>query len=129
MSSPPPAAAVSARDAAPPRPRWQVLLVRPETVTFLLLVGAIIVASKLSPFFSDIGFILESSTYYFEYSFVALALTLVIIAGEIDLSPAAMMALSACVFAASFQAGLPIWLAIAVALIAGGMMGLFKPFL
>jgi rhamnose transport system permease protein len=129
MSSPPPAAAVSARDAAPPRPRWQVLLVRPETVTFLLLVGAIIVASKLSPFFSDIGFILESSTYYFEYSFVALALTLVIIAGEIDLSPAAMMALSACVFAASFQAGLPIWLAIAVALIAGGMMGLFNAIL
>jgi rhamnose transport system permease protein len=69
---------------------------------------------------------MESSTYYFEYSIVALVLTLVIISGEIDLSPASMMALSACVFAASFQAGAPIWLAIIASLASGLLMGLFN---
>jgi rhamnose transport system permease protein len=120
---------VSAREAAPARPLWQVLLVRPETVTVLLLVGAVVVGSRLSPFFSDIGFILESSTYYTEYSIVALVLTLVIISGEIDLSPASMMALSACVFAASFQAGAPIWMAILASLASGLLMGLLNAIL
>ena len=117
------------RDAATPRPRWQVLLVRPETMTLLLLIGAVIVASNLSPFFSDINFILESSTYYVEYAIVALVLTLVIISGEIDLSPAAMMALSACVFASCFQAGVPIGLAMLAGLIAGLAMGAFNALL
>jgi rhamnose transport system permease protein len=106
-----------------------VLLIRPETMTLGLLIVAILVASKLSPFFSDIGFILESSTYYVEYAIVALVLTLVIISGEIDLSPASMMALSACVFAASFKAGVPIELAIVLSLATGVIMGLFNALL
>lgn len=112
--------------AAPARPRWQVLVVRPETGTLVLLIGASVVASNLSPFFSDLRFILESSTYYVEFAIVALVLTLVIISGEIDLSPAAMMALAACVFAWCFQAGLPIALAIPAALLAGLAMGAFN---
>lgn len=111
------------QNAAPARPRWQVLLVRPETVALLLLIGASIVAANLSPFFSDLRFILESSTYYMEFALVALVLTLVIISGEIDLSPAAMMALSACVFASAFQAGLPIGLAIVAGLATGALLG------
>ena len=118
--------APAVQDAAPLRPRWQVLLVRPETMTLALLVLAFLVASRLSPFFSDISFILESSTYYAEYSIVALALTLVIIAGEIDLSPAATMALTACVFAASFKAGLPIEAAIPLGLATGVVLGAFN---
>ena len=121
--------APAVQDAAAPRPRWHVLLVRPETMTLVLLLGAIVLASNLSPFFSDIGFILESSTYYVEYSIVALVLTLVIISGEIDLSPASMMALSACVFASCFQAGLPIGLALLAGLLAGIAMGALNGFL
>ena len=118
--------APAVQDAAPLRPRWQVLLVRPETMTLALLVLAILVASRLSPFFSDLGFILESSTYYAEYAIVAVALTLVIIAGEIDLSPAATMALSACVFASSYKAGLPIEAAIPLGLATGVVLGAFN---
>jgi rhamnose transport system permease protein len=121
--------APAVQDAAKPRPRWHVLLVRPETMTLLLLLGAIVLASNLSPFFSDLNFILESSTYYVEYAIVALVLTLVIISGEIDLSPASMMALSACVFAAAFQAGAPIAAAILLSLLAGTAMGAFNGFL
>lgn len=111
---------------APARPRWQAWVVRPETGTLILLIGAVVVASNLSPFFSDLRFILESSTYYIEFAIVALVLTLVIISGEIDLSPAAMMALSACVFAWCFQAGLPIGLAMPAAVLAGLAMGAFN---
>lgn len=116
-------------DAAPARPLWQVVLIRPETMTLALLIAATIVASRLSPFFSDIGFILESATYYTEYALVALVLTLVIISGEIDLSPASMMALSACIFAAAFQMGVPVPLAILAALAAGVGMGAFNGWL
>lgn len=116
-------------DAAPLRPRWQVLLIRPEVMTLALLIGAFVVASRLSPFFSDASFILESSTYYVEFAIVALVLTLVIISGEIDLSPASTMALSACVFASSFKAGLPIELAIGLGLATGLALGAFNALL
>lgn len=116
----------TARDVAAPRPRWQVILVRPETATFIFLVIATIVATRLSPFFADVSFILESSTYYVEYSIVALVLTMVIISGEIDLSPASMMALSACLFAVAYREGAPIPVAVVVSLVSGLAMGAFN---
>ena len=71
-------AQVASRDAAPPRPLWQVVLVRPETMTFVLLVLAVIVASQLSEFFLDISYILKSFTLSAEFAIAALVLTMVI---------------------------------------------------
>ena len=112
--------------AAGARPLWQVALVRPETMTLALLVAASVAATRLSPFFADLTFILESATFYVEYAIVALVLTIVIVSGEIDLSPAAMMAFSACVFGALVQAGLPIGLGMAGAVASGAAMGAFN---
>jgi rhamnose transport system permease protein len=117
---------VSALDAATPRPRWQVILIRPETMTLVLLVLAFVVSSLISPYFLDINYILSSFTIYAEFSIVALVLTMVIIAGEIDLSPAANMALSACLFAWTFQATGSMPLAILVGIGAGLLMGAFN---
>jgi rhamnose transport system permease protein len=114
------------QDAAPARPRWQTLLIRPETMTFILLVLGIFAGSQLSPFFLDISYILRSFTLYAELAIVALVLTMVIIAGEIDLSPAANMALSACVFAWAQASGVPIPFAILIGLGAGLLMGLLN---
>jgi rhamnose transport system permease protein len=114
------------REAAPARPRWQVLLFRPETMTFVLLVAGLFGASALSPYFLDIQYILGSFALSAEFAMVALVLTLVIIAGEIDLSPAANMALSACLFAYAQQAGVPMPLAIGIGVIAGLVMGLIN---
>lgn len=118
--------AVSALDAAKPRPRWQVILIRPETMTFALLIGALIVASLLSPYFLDVTYILQSFTLSAEFAIIALVLTMVIIAGEIDLSPAATMALSACLFALSYQSGVPMWLSIGIGIGSGMLMGLLN---
>jgi rhamnose transport system permease protein len=114
------------REAAPPRPTWQVILVRPESMTFLLLIIGIIVGSQLSQYFLDINYILKSFTLSAEFAIVALVLTMVIIAGEIDLSPAANMSLSACLFAYAQQAGIPMPIAIGIGLASGLAMGLLN---
>ena len=114
------------QDAAVPRPRWQVLLIRPETMTFILLVLGIFAADCCRPSFSTSPTSCEASPCMPSSRIVALVLTLVIIAGEIDLSPAANMALSACIFAWAQQAGVPIPLAIVIGLASGLLMGAFN---
>jgi rhamnose transport system permease protein len=119
----------SARDAAPPRPLWQVIVIRPETMTLVLLVLAVFGASLLSPYFLDINYILRSFTLSAELAIVALVLTMVIISGEIDLSAASAMALSACLFAFAQDAGVPMPLAILIGLGSGLAMGALNAFM
>jgi len=114
------------KEVAPARPRWKTIIYRPETMTFFLLILATIGASWLSPFFADVGYILESFTFYSEYAIVGLVLTLVIISGEIDLSGAAMMALSASLFGVAYRAGVPVPLAMIISLLSGVAMGAFN---
>ena len=120
---------VMTREAAPARPRWQALILRPETMTFILLVAALFGASALSPYFADVGYILDSFTLSAEFAMVALVLTMVIIAGEIDLSPASNMALSACLFAWAQESGVPMPVAILIGLGSGVAMGAFNGFM
>ena len=117
------------REAAPARPRWQALVLRPETMTLILLVAALFGASALSPFFADVGYILDSFTLSAEFAMVALVLTMVIIAGEIDLSAASNMALSACLFAYAQEAGVPMPVAILIGLGSGILMGALNGFM
>ena len=102
---------------------WIKTFNRPETMTFALLVIALIGASLLSEFFLDINYILRSFTLTAELSIAALVLTMVIISGEIDLSAAANIALSACIFAYVQATGVPMAGAIFVGLFAGFIMG------
>ena len=113
----------------PARPTWQIALIRPEVMTFALLVLAVVGASQISPFFLDINYILRSFTLYSEIALVALVLTMVIIAGEIDLSGAAQMALSASLFAWAQASGVPMPMAIAIGLFAGLAMGGLNAFM
>ena len=122
-------ATVTALDAATPRPRWQVILVRPETMTFVLLILGFTGASLLSPYFLDVGYILQSFTLSAEFALIALVLTMVIIAGEIDLSPASNMALSACLFGYAQQAGVPMPIAACIGIASGTLMGAFNALL
>ena len=102
---------------------YNIIFNRPETMTFVLLLIALIGASLLSEFFLDINYILRSFTLTAELSIAALVLTMVIISGEIDLSAAANIALSACVFAYVQASGVPIVGAIFAGLLAGFIMG------
>jgi len=117
------------RSAAPLRPAWQIFLIRPEVMTLVLLVLAVVLASQISEFFLDINYILRSFTLYSEIALVALILTMVIIAGEIDLSGAANMALSASLFAWAQASGVPMPLAVVIGLGAGVAMGALNAFM
>lgn len=111
------------------RPALSAAVIRPEVMTFVLLILAVVAASQISEFFLDITYILDSFTLYAEIALVALVLTMLIIAGEIDLSGAANMALSASLFAWAQASGVPMPVAIAIGLGAGLAMGALNAFM
>lgn len=80
----------------PPAPlahRAAGLLAYPEAITLLLLVIAFIVSAMLSEYFLDASYLFDSTSQYMEIGLMALAMTLVIISGNIDLSVASALAL------------------------------------
>ncbi|MBN8998793.1 MAG: ABC transporter permease [Rhizobiales bacterium] len=119
----------SGSEAAPRRPRWQTILFQPVMMTVVLLILEPIVAGIFWPQSLDFGYILSTFTLTAPLALMALVLTLVIIAGEIDLSPASTMALTACVFAWVLQAGVPFPVAVLVCTGLGLLLGLFNAFL
>jgi rhamnose transport system permease protein len=102
------------------------LLKRPETVTVILLAIAFAVGASLSPYFLDAHFLFDSTSQYMEIGIMALAMTLVIISGNIDLSVAAGLALVAVCSARLFERGVPMPAIIPIALVLGMLLGLFN---
>ncbi len=100
------------------------LLLRNETLTVTLTVLVVIVATLVSPRFADPGFLLLSATFFAEYGLVALFMTMLIIGGEIDLSVASQIALTACVFGVLQESGLHIPLAVALTMGLGLVLGM-----
>ena len=105
---------------------WMNKLLYPELGTVLILIISVTVSTMLSPYFSDIRFILDSTSMFVEFGIVALALTLVIIAGQIDLSLASNMALTGCVVATLFHNGVNMGVAIILGLMLGILLGIIN---
>src|SRR5690349_11149446 len=67
---------------------------RPETITFLLLIAGFAISAARSSAFLDARYLLiDASPQYMEIGVMALAMTFIIISGNIDLSVAAGLAL------------------------------------
>lgn len=79
-----------------------------DLVPLSLLVVAIIVASALLPNFRDFGYLLESSSQYMEIGLLALGVTFVIVSGNIDLSIASNLILTACLTSRLIEGGVGI---------------------
>lgn len=94
----------------------------------LLLCLLVVLAYNISrvPNFLTIGNQINLFQLGIEKAIVILAMTFVIISGEIDLSVASMMGLSAAVTAAAFEAGVPLPIAILLALSVGAGFGLIN---
>ncbi len=101
--------------------RWESLLL----VILLLVVSMNVVRS---PEYLSVGNQINLFQLSIEKIIVALAMTLIIINGEIDLSVASMMGMSACVLAALHAKGVPVPAGIVVALLAGILCGAFNGF-
>ena len=100
---------------------WEMLL--------LVLLAAILAANvSASPYYLGVGNLVNLFQLSIEKVIVALAMTLIIINGEIDLSVASIMGLAACVLAWLFQLGVPVPAALLAGLAAGAVAGAFNGF-
>ncbi len=101
-------------------------LKRWETVLAVLLIGEILIFGAINPNFLRPSTLLFSTSDFIHIGIVALALTLVIITGGIDLSIGAVMGLSAITLGLLWVSGVNIWVACLCALCVGGFTGVIN---
>ena len=100
---------------------------RHETILFLVVIVALVILSIQAEQFATIDNLLNQGRFLTEVSLVALIMTFVIVTGGIDLSVGSILGLSAIVLGVAWQKlGLPLPLAILVALSVGTLAGLFN---
>ncbi len=99
--------------------RWEVLLLG-------LIVVTMVVGHSLSRVFLTTDSFTTGSLDLSEVALMALALTLVIVAAEIDLSVASVLALSSALMADLWNRGLPLELIMPICLVAGALCGVFN---
>jgi rhamnose transport system permease protein len=99
--------------------QWEWLLV-------LIFIAVNIINGSLSPYYLDLGNLIGSTNSFLDMAFLVLPMTFVIILGNIDISVASTVALSAVVMAVSFNAGLPMPLAVVLCLVVSTLCGLFN---
>ena len=87
------------------------LVVRWETLLVVAIVGVSIWSTTLSPFFLTRINLLDLITPYVFIGLMAFGLTFVVIAGEIDISVTAILAVSVVSFAQLLDHGLNVWIA------------------
>ncbi len=96
----------------------------PELVVVALLVVAFVASAAWERRFLDIGYLFDRTTLSTEVGLMALAMTFVIVAGHIDLSCTAILALVAAVATTLFQkVGIPLPLVAVLAPLMGGFLG------
>lgn len=103
-------------------------LKRWESLLLIILILVVIFNITQSPVFLRTENLINLFSLHIEKIIVALVMTLIIINGEIDLSVASVMGLAACLMATLYAQGTPMPLAIAIALGAGVLCGIFNGF-
>jgi rhamnose transport system permease protein len=99
------------------------LLVRWETLLVAAIVGVGIWSTSLSPFFFTRINLLDLATPYVFVGLLAFGLTFVVIAGEIDISVASILAVSVVTFAQLFDHGVNVWVAAMGGLVVATALG------
>lgn len=115
--------------AGTPGRSWTRLLARWETLLVVALLLLIVLGNALSPFFLTTGNFANLIAALMEVAIMALPMTLIIIAGEIDLSVESMAGLSSALLGFLWAAGVPIEIGIVVVLVVGVLGGLLNGFL
>ena len=109
--------------------RLSSVLLRQETILFMLLIVGMLLVSLQSDKFLTVDNLLNQGRLATEIALVALPMTLIIITGGIDLSVGSVLGLCAIVLGVAWQDwGIPLEGAIAVALAVGALCGAFNGF-
>ncbi len=101
--------------------RWEGLLVA-------ILVVVVVVNAVQSPVYLSVENQINLFGLFIEKIIVALVMTFIIINGEIDLSVASVMGMSACLLARLYEIGVPVQWGIVMALLTGVLAGAFNGF-
>ena len=99
--------------------QWEWLLV-------LIFIAVNVINSSLSPYYLNIGSLVGSTNAFLDMAFLVLPMTFIIILGNIDISVASTVALSAVIMATTFNAGLPMPLAMLLCLVTSTLCGLIN---
>ncbi len=102
------------------------LLVSWETLLILVFLLVVILGTNLSPYFLTGYNFSALSSDIMERALIALPMSFIVIVGEIDLSVASVMGLSGVILGTLWASGHPMWQAIVIALLVGGVAGLFN---
>ena len=102
------------------------VLARWETLLVVALLGLIVLGTALSRFFLTAGNFSNLIAALMEVAIMALPMTLIIIAGEIDLSVESMAGLASAILGFLWAAGVPLEIAIPVVLTVGLLGGLLN---
>ncbi len=113
---------------APPR-RIRDVVLRWEVILVILLVVTIVVNTMVSPYFLDVFNLADATFNFSEKAIIALAMALLILVRQIDLSVAAMVALAAMGIGYAAEAGFGPFGLFGVALLIGLLCGAFNGFL
>jgi rhamnose transport system permease protein len=112
--------------AANGRRRWIGLLARWETLLVVALAGLVVLGNALSPFFLTAGNFSNLIAALMEVAIMALPMTLIIVAGEIDLSVESVAGLASAILGFLWAEGVPLWIGIPIVLAAGALGGLLN---
>lgn len=105
---------------------WWRRLPWPELLLLALLLVTAAFMSRLSPAFLSVRNLAEIVRFSTEIGLVSLGMTLVILTAGIDLSVGSAVGLCAILLGFSFSLGLSVWLALALTVVAGALLGAFN---
>lgn len=99
--------------------QWEWMLV-------IIFIAVNIINSSLSPYYLDSGKLLDATATFLDKAFIVLPMAFVLILGDIDISVASTVALSSVVMAVTYNAGVPMELAMVICLAVGTICGLIN---
>jgi rhamnose transport system permease protein len=103
--------------------RW---LLRWESLLAVILIGVVVTNIEMSSHYLGVDNFVNLFQLSIEKVIMALIMTFIIINGEIDLSVASVMGLSACLFGRLYEQDIPAEMAIVIALAVGTICGTFN---
>ena len=104
-------------------------LLRRETLLVILIIIVAALNARLSPFFLDTDNLLRTSSDFVEIGIMMLPMVFIIITGDIDLSVASTLGLTASLMGWLFMNGWNIWLAVGVSFVVALLAGLLNGWL
>jgi rhamnose transport system permease protein len=129
MTTTNPSTRTSSIGLTPPRKRFLAHFLNWEWFLVVLIILVVVVNSSLSPYFLNLDNIARTSSDFMEMGLMMLPMVMIIITGNVDLSVASMLGMTASCLGLLHMNGVNIWLAAAIAMALGALAGLLNGYL